>query len=302
MLIDYDLTIGIPVFNEEKYMRNTITSIQNQSYKHFNIYLFDDQSTDTSYSIAKELAQEDERISLFRNAENMGNLYTFLQLLKISRTKFFGWVGAHDLLDEHYVSLLLNELKKDSSVSYVYGDLCFIDEENNYLGKDDEKLVTPKEDMTNVENYIQMIGQCRTGGINFHGVYRKEVLNNFWQTQKNTYVGWDHIILSRANFFGVKHVPTARYRMRKFESRSSTTFTRLISNKSPLMSIRPNYITLLMGYYRDYLSLPISFSNKFIGLFLITKRVPAQYEFSLFKNLLLHILFVLKSKPLWRRV
>ena len=300
--MDYDLTIGMPFFNEEKYIKNTINSIQNQSYKHFNIYLFDDQSTDKSYSIAKELAHKDERISLFRNAENMGNLYTFLRLLKISKTKFFGWVGAHDLLDEQYVSLLLNELKKDASVSYVYGDLCFIDEENNYLGKDDKKLIIPKEDMTNVKNYIQMIGQCRTGGINFHGIYRKEILNNFWQTHKNTYVGWDHIILSRANFFGVKHVPNATYRMREFENRSSTTFTRLISKNSHLISIRPNYIPLLMGYYRDYLSLPISFFNKFIGLILITKRVPVQYEFSLLKNLLLQILFVLKSKPLWRRV
>jgi len=298
----YDLTIGIPVFNEEKYIRNTITSIQNQSYKNFNIYLFDDQSTDKSYSIAKELAQGDRRISLFRNEENMGNLYTFLQLLKISKTQFFGWVGAHDLLDEHYISLLMNELKKESAVSYVYGDLCFIDEANSYLGKDEEKLVIPKEELTKVKNYIHMIGQCRSGGINFHGIYRKEILNNFWQTQKNTYVGWDHIILSRASFFGVKHVPTAKYRMRKFESRSSTTFTRLISKKSPLISTKPTFIPLLMGYYRDYLSLPISFFEKFVGLFKITKKVPIQYEFSLFKNFLLHILLLLKSKSLWRKV
>jgi glycosyltransferase involved in cell wall biosynthesis len=300
--MEYDLTIGIPIFNEEKYIRDTIVSVQNQSYKNFNIYLFDDKSTDKSYSIAQEFVKNDKRISLFRNEENMGNLYTFLQILKISETPFFGWVGAHDLQEKNYVDLLINELKNNSAINYVYGDLCFIDEANNYLGKDEEKLVPTENEMTEIEKYMYMIGSCRNGGINFHGIYRKEILKNFWETQKNTYVGWDHIILSRANFFGAKHIPAARYNMRKFENRASTTFTRLISKESPLIGTKPTFIPLLMGYYRDYLSLPISFFEKFVGFFKITKNVPIQYEFSLFKNFLLHVLLLLKSKSLRRKV
>jgi glycosyltransferase involved in cell wall biosynthesis len=291
-----DLTIGVPVYNEEKYIANTIASIQKQSFKDFRIYILDDQSTDDSYSIVSKLAQFDQRISLSRNKDNLGNLSTFLQLLKASKTQFFGWVGAHDLLDEHYIDRLMNEIQKNSTVNYVYGDLFFIDESNNYLGKDEEKLLIPKNHLKNIKNYSDMIGQCRKGGINFHGIYRKEILSNFWETQKNTYVGWDHVILSRANFFGVKYVSDAVYKMRKFNSRPSTTYTRLIPKQSSLVSIKPNYIHLLMGYYKDFLSLNVSLLDKIKGLILITQKVPNQYNFSLLKNFILYILFLFKTR------
>lgn len=289
------LTLGIPMYNEKQWIDKTLGSILDQSYSDFQLIVLDDESSDSSYQIASEFASKDNRITLLRNRRNLGNLETFLKILKLVNTELFGWVGAHDLLDRNYIRELVRALDDKPEINYVYGNLCFIDEIGNLSGRDMEQIKT-RINSTRIENYFDMIGQCRKGGINFHGIYRREILTNFEKTQRKTLVGWDHVILSRANFFGASYVSSANYLMRIFSARQSTTFTRLISNTSSARDIKPSYIFLMVGYIRDFISLPIASKSKVHGVLKLVKKVPYEYQFSLMKNLMLFIIFNLKSK------
>ena len=66
----------IPVYNSEKYVRNSICSIQNQDYLNFEIILIDDFSTDDSYNIIKGIQKFDKRIKVIKNKKNKGSLYS----------------------------------------------------------------------------------------------------------------------------------------------------------------------------------------------------------------------------------
>ena len=65
--------IIIPIYNVEKYLRECLDSVLNQSYENLEIVLVDDKSTDGSLEIAREYASRDERIALIALGENSGN-------------------------------------------------------------------------------------------------------------------------------------------------------------------------------------------------------------------------------------
>lgn len=61
------VTIGIPVYNEEKFVAETILSALNQTYKNIRIIISDNCSTDRTFEIAAKYAQVDGRIKLIRH-------------------------------------------------------------------------------------------------------------------------------------------------------------------------------------------------------------------------------------------
>jgi len=68
------VTVFIPLYNAENYIKETLESILNQTYQHFEVLLVDDGSTDRSVQIVKSF--HDERIRLIQNGENKGIPYT----------------------------------------------------------------------------------------------------------------------------------------------------------------------------------------------------------------------------------
>ena len=69
------LSIVIPVYNEENYIKDVLKSIQLQSLKEIEIIFIDDKSTDKSVKKIKDLKKEDPRIKLIKNEKNRGILY-----------------------------------------------------------------------------------------------------------------------------------------------------------------------------------------------------------------------------------
>ncbi|MFR5132445.1 MAG: glycosyltransferase family 2 protein [Terrisporobacter sp.] len=59
------ISIIMPVYNKEKYLKNTIDSILKQEYKNFELIIVDDRSTDKSKYICDEYASKDSRIKVY---------------------------------------------------------------------------------------------------------------------------------------------------------------------------------------------------------------------------------------------
>ena len=62
------VSIITPVFNSEKFIAETIMSIQNQTYRNWEMIIVDDCSSDDSYEIALEYAKRDSRVKVLKNA------------------------------------------------------------------------------------------------------------------------------------------------------------------------------------------------------------------------------------------
>ena len=65
------ISIVLPVYNGEKYLRQSIESVLLQTYNNWELLIIDDGSTDTSASIANDYVIRDARVSYYKNPENI---------------------------------------------------------------------------------------------------------------------------------------------------------------------------------------------------------------------------------------
>ena len=76
------ISIGIPVYNGEKFIRKCIESVLQQTNRNFELIISDNASTDSTPEICKEFLNKDDRISFERQDKNMGGCWNFNFLLQ----------------------------------------------------------------------------------------------------------------------------------------------------------------------------------------------------------------------------
>ena len=91
------ISIVIPVYNEAKYLKNVIKSIQYQTLKELEILIVDDKSTDKSVKKVLSLKKEDPRIRLIQNKKNRGILYNRIYGGLQARGEYVTFIDADDL-------------------------------------------------------------------------------------------------------------------------------------------------------------------------------------------------------------
>jgi len=91
------VSIGLAVYNGEKYLRLAVESILEQNYTDFELIISDNASTDATEEICEELAAKDARIRYSRNATNIGASKNYQRVFELSKGEFFTWVDHDDL-------------------------------------------------------------------------------------------------------------------------------------------------------------------------------------------------------------
>ena len=71
MSMDDLISIVLPIYNGEKYMKQSIDSVINQTYANWELLIVDDGSTDNTAAIAREYGEKDNRIKYYKNPQNM---------------------------------------------------------------------------------------------------------------------------------------------------------------------------------------------------------------------------------------
>ena len=106
------ISVLIPVFNVELYVRQAINSITNQTYKNLEIIIVDDCSADSTYNIVKQLQESDNRIKLFRNSKNLKIAETLNYALSQASGEYIARMDGDDYSDptkiEKQYTFLLN--------------------------------------------------------------------------------------------------------------------------------------------------------------------------------------------------
>jgi len=112
------ITIGMPVYNGEKFICKALDSLLTQTFSDFELILSDNASTDNTENICMEYAARDSRIRYVRQKENMGPLANFQYVLDEAKGEYFMWAAADDIWDEEFIDVLL-------SVSSAYQCLAY---------------------------------------------------------------------------------------------------------------------------------------------------------------------------------
>lgn len=109
------ISVIVPVYNVENYLRECLESIINQTLKEIEILCIDDCSTDNSYSILEEYAKKDNRIILIKNLENKGGGYNRNIGIKEARGEYISFIDSDDYVLKDYLENLYNTAKKYNS-------------------------------------------------------------------------------------------------------------------------------------------------------------------------------------------
>lgn len=145
------VSIVIPVYNAEKYLNETIKTIQSQTYENWEAIFVDDCSKDNSLKILKAAKKVDSRIKVFKMTQNQGNpSYPRNLGIEKARGNFLCFIDADDKWDPNKIEYQVKFMKK-KKIAFSFTSYEYVDENCARSGKKviaKEKL-TYKECMKN---------------------------------------------------------------------------------------------------------------------------------------------------------
>lgn len=126
------VSIGLPVYNARKYIRESINSILQQSYSNFELIISNDGSTDDSWAIIKTIL--DPRIIYINDSVNRGISYRLNEQIQLSSGKYFVRMDADDVMFPDRIEKQVSFLEKNPEVHVVGCSAVIINDYNQIVG------------------------------------------------------------------------------------------------------------------------------------------------------------------------
>lgn len=133
------ISVIIPIYNSEQYMKETIDSVLNQSYKELEIILVNDGSTDHSSEICKEYQMKDSRVRCF-DQHNQGLSAARNTGILNSKGEFLFFLDADDILDKSALEIMFFEIKNNKKNIVVCNFRKFVNIASEQNKIDDYKV------------------------------------------------------------------------------------------------------------------------------------------------------------------
>ena len=121
------IDILLATYNGEKYLKDQLDSILNQTYNNFRLLISDDCSTDKTRNILEEYKNKDNRIELFFQKNNLGVIRNFEFLLNKVENKYYMFSDQDDIWKEFKIEKSVKKIEESDS-DLVYSDLEVVDE------------------------------------------------------------------------------------------------------------------------------------------------------------------------------
>ena len=167
------LTIGLPVYNGEAYLEETLESLLAQDFEDFELVVSDNASTDATTGIVASFATRDPRVRLVRNPRNLGAAQNYNLLVRDSRTELFKWAGYDDLHEPGHLSACVAALDANPAAVLAFPQATIIDGSGRRVREYEEKLrVVAATPWARVASFAWRFNLCNA----CFGVMRRDVM------------------------------------------------------------------------------------------------------------------------------
>lgn len=146
------VSIIMPNYNGEKYLKETIDSVLAQTYTNWELLFVDDCSTDNSVEIVR--SYKDERIKIFQNEVNSGAAISRNTALEAASGKYIAFLDSDDLWAETKLSQHLDFMKKEN-ISFSFTSYFVLNDKNEVVTE-----FIPKKDRY---DYKSILKHCSIG-------------------------------------------------------------------------------------------------------------------------------------------
>lgn len=127
------ISIVLPVYNGEKYLKESIDSIISQSFSDWELIIVDDCSTDNTFSIVCEYEKKDSRIRVIHNTENK-KLPTSLNIgFSYAQGKYLTWTSDDNRYLSNALYAMYSFLESNKNYSMVCTSMLMVDEEKENI-------------------------------------------------------------------------------------------------------------------------------------------------------------------------
>lgn len=217
----YDLAtpvaIGLPVYNGERYLAETLNSVLNQTYPHFSLFIADNASTDGTEEICRQFAREDERITYIRNSVNLGAARNYAICFDSARSPYFRWQNADDPIEPTLLERCVQVLDQHPDVVLTYGKTRIIDEHGNPTEDYDDNL--DLQDENSATRFIECMRRIGLQNL-MYGLIRREALAR--TPLLGNYVASDINLIVELSLYGKFHeIPEHLFNRRMHPEASS---------------------------------------------------------------------------------
>jgi len=119
------VSICIPCYNCEKYIKDTLISAINQTYKNIEIVIVDNNSTDNSWEIIKKFKEKyisKVKIKTYKNNKNIGMTPNWNRCIKLAKGDYISFFHADDIYNKNLIKQsvdLINRFKKVKLIVYT---------------------------------------------------------------------------------------------------------------------------------------------------------------------------------------
>lgn len=172
------LSIGLPVYNGEDYLRQSLEAVLGQTYEDFELVISSNASTDATDDICRSYQARDPRIRFFRQQRNIGAARNHDFVFQQSRGELFKWVSADDLYARELVARCVAILDKHPEAVLAHSWTAAVDGEGELFQAMEYPLATDSPDAP--ERFRSMLFDGDLPGAicagDFYGVVRSDVL------------------------------------------------------------------------------------------------------------------------------
>ena len=191
------VSVGMPVYNGERYLAAALESLRAQTYEDFELIISDNASIDRTAEIARSYAAQDRRIRYVRNAKNLGAAANFRHTVQLASGEYFRWAAADDISAPEFLARCIEVLDRESEVVLAYPKTRFIDEHGRVTSDYDDRLhLLQQRASDRFRALIDRLGHCNA----MYGLMRTDVVRR--TRLLGSYFGADIVLLAELVLYG----------------------------------------------------------------------------------------------------
>lgn len=191
------VSVGLPVWNGENYLREAIESILGQTMDSLELIIADNASEDGTEDICREYAKADPRVLYFRHDSNLGAAPNYNFTLDQARGEYFLWTAHDDVRDHRFLESALNQYDRVPDAASVFPMAVRIDDSGERLGS----LPRPGTLTSPVPwKRFRAAITCRHPGVVVFGLIHRSLLES--TGRHGAYPGADRVLAAELALLG----------------------------------------------------------------------------------------------------
>ncbi|MEO6512728.1 MAG: glycosyltransferase [Nocardioides sp.] len=169
------VTVALPVYNGERYLRQALDDLLAQTLTDFELIISDNASTDSTPAICQEYAAKDRRIRYLRHPRNIGAVGNHTGLTALARGPYFKFASHDDRYRPELLEACVDALEAHPEAVLAHSWHVTIDDQGEVIADDPYPLDTANR---SPRARLRSVLRTSPGGTDFYGVIRTEVLRS----------------------------------------------------------------------------------------------------------------------------